>query len=595
MTHSYNLGLRLVYRQEWRSIGNQRGEIVKVIPLAPKQVEKISTKITRRTRIAKNAESLKSTETTIETTDTTKDSTEVINEAATTHNWEIKADGSFNVSYAGFGVGGSVQGPSYGGSTMDKTTETSLRLNELVQKTASKLTTQTKVTISMESEQTSENAISSEIQNPNDEIALTYIYSKLQRQYEVFTSLAEVQNVIMVAEKIPKPENVNFHWVKRYDWIIAKVLLDDSFRDALNSISHEVHSPDQSIMTEQMKGVMDSTIEHLGSLVASNRSGNLSLSEIDVAGDAQRNYRETAKERIERLKDNYRIEQKRERLYQHIRENLLHYCGAIWFSEDPQQRILRYRKQHIKVYTEWWYKVPFGESGLSIFFPLDYLLNRTPDDEGNLSFDLNGKFVHGDEYIYLADLINPAGPIDYVGNYALYYPRPELVGSDIFGIFHILKAPYLYYKPKFDNNGALIGHEDPILMDPLLKKFKQESIPSSIGEDIKIQMSHVVPDLRLMYEDSKSRSQEPQNDEDRNALTTYWNNEGFFKRYYAEYRFRQERSNFLLLDTNNVVIDIEVGTGTTLEGFKLAHRSIDAMKALEEKKKLVLENERRKN
>ncbi len=58
---SINLGLRLVYRQEWRYLGNQRGEVIRTIPLGPKQVERVSTKVVRRTQTTKTSEELRST------------------------------------------------------------------------------------------------------------------------------------------------------------------------------------------------------------------------------------------------------------------------------------------------------------------------------------------------------------------------------------------------------------------------------------------------------------------------------------------------------------------------------------------------------
>ena len=53
-------------------------------------------------------------------------------------------------------------------------------------------------------------------------------------------------------------------------------------------------------------------------------------------------------------------------------------------------------------------------------------------------------------------------------------------------------------------------------------------------------------------------------------------------------------SRRLLVDTNNLMIDILPGTGSALEPFKRAHRGVDALKAVEEKKKMELENKRRK-
>jgi hypothetical protein len=598
MPDTFNLGLRLVYRQEWRSLGNQRGDIVKVIPLGPKQVEKVSTKITRRTKITHKAENLKSIETTTETVDTNKDSSEVIEETATTHNWDIRADGSFNVNiFDVVGFGGTVQGPSYGGSRVKKSTDTSTRLNELVQKTANKISTESKINVSRESETSFEETVASEIYNPNEEIAVTYFFSKLLRQYEVFTSLAEVHNVVMIAEDIPSPEEININWVKKHDWILAKVLLDDSFRDALNSISQEIKSSDQSTMTGQMYDVMNTTLEHLGTLTATSRDSQLSLSGIDLVQESQKNFREAALARLERLKENYRLEKKRERLYQHIRTNILHYYRAIWSHEDPQQRILRYRKLGKKVPLNWVY-APGGTGDSDTYYsviPIDMLTMTTESQLVDVTIDLDGEFVpvHDDKWVYFADLINPAGPIDYIGNYALYYIRPEIASEDILGILHILKAPYLYYAPIEDQNGNVIGYEDPVMMDPLLNQYTQENSQGPIDREIKEEMVLLVPELRMLYEDARRRQKNPIQVGDETAQDDFWKDKEQFIRYYPEFRFRKDRSNLLLLNTNNVVIDIAAGKGTTLEKFKLTHRAIDAMKAYQEKRKLELENERR--
>ena len=57
---------------------------------------------------------------------------------------------------------------------------------------------------------------------------------------------------------------------------------------------------------------------------------------------------------------------------------------------------------------------------------------------------------------------------------------------------------------------------------------------------------------------------------------------------------RKEITRAVLLDTNNLVIDILPGKGTVLERFKLVHRAVDVLKAMEEKEHIHLENRRRK-
>lgn len=50
-----------------------------------------------------------------------------------------------------------------------------------------------------------------------------------------------------------------------------------------------------------------------------------------------------------------------------------------------------------------------------------------------------------------------------------------------------------------------------------------------------------------------------------------------------------------VFDTNNLIVDLDPGTGSALESFKLAHRGIDVLKAVEERGKMELENERRRS
>jgi len=193
-----NVGLRLVYRQEWRMLGAQRGEVVRTLPLGPKQSEKVSFKVFRRNKVQRTAESLRAVESTTEVTDTSKDSVDIVNETASSQGWKAEASAS-----AGFlGIGASA-GYSSNEEASSKVATTNTYLTESVQKTANKVRMESKLLVSTEGEETFEATTASEVQNPNDEIAVTYVYSKLQRQYEVFTHLNEVNTVVFVAEDMP--------------------------------------------------------------------------------------------------------------------------------------------------------------------------------------------------------------------------------------------------------------------------------------------------------------------------------------------------------------------------------------------------------
>ncbi len=572
--NTWNLGLRLVYRQEWRPLGNQRGEVIKTIPLGPKQIEKISTKIVKRTKQTRTSENLKSTETTTETSDTTKDSSEIVNEASSSFGWHAEAS-----VYQGWSSGWAKVSGGMEGTSEDKSKNASTQLSETMQKTASKIKTETKIVVSTESESTFEMTTASEIQNPNEEIALTYVYSKLQLQYEVFTSLAEVQNVVMIAETVPAPYEINNSWVKEHDWTIAKVLLDDSFRDALASISQEV-SVDE-IPMDKIDVMMDNAGISLATLA--NKEGSASLSNVDVIQEAQRAYRESYKENLEKQRNHQLLQEKQKRLREHIRKNILHYCRAIWSQEDPEQRLLRYKRLDVKVPLYWQFVGNFGgqyQPDWTIDDLLQQVQAHETDDNGNTVFDLDGEFqdVTGSDEVDLSDLINPAGPIGYYGNYAIYYMRPEYANVDMFNMLQIVKTPYLYYEKGDPAN--------PTLIDPSLKRLtieRQGQGPRD--EEEKIEMSQYVPELRLRYAIAEKKGQ--------NAVNDLLNDEALFKKFYPEHLFRKDQSRRFLVETNNLMIDILPGDGSALEAFKLAHRGIDVLKVAEERDKMKLENERR--
>ncbi len=550
--YTWNIGLQIVYRQEWRPLGNQRGEIIRTIPLGPKQLEKVSTKVVRRTKVSKTSEDLKSVETTTETSDTTKDSSEIVNEAANSFGWHMEAGASVNV----WGVSASISGGMQSNAE-NKSRAMNNKLSEAMQKTASKMRKETKIVVTTESEVTEEMTTASDIQNPNEEIPITYVYSKLQRQYEIMTSLAEVHNVIMIAEPIPPPDKVNFYWVKKHDWKITKVLLDDSFREILNSITHDTETAQSSIDETSLKKIMDNTM-----IALTNLAGNvsqLSLSDIGLIKETQQGYRDFVKEQSEREKQTSVQNEKRERFYRHIRENILHYCRAIWSHEDSQQRQLRYKRLNIKVPVKW-NLVGTYDTNSELF-------------EGEFIADENGAAD-------ITDLMNPAGPIGYHGNYAIYFLKPEFAGEDTFEILDVLKLPYVY-DPQ--------GEAEAILMDPLLKKYtieKEDITPDKIDIDIREEMVEFVPELRLEYAMARNEG-EAEVDE------LFARNELFVK-YYPEYLFRKEQVRRFVLDTNNLIVDIEPGTGTALEGFKLAHRALDIQKAYQEKEMLELDNQKRR-
>ena len=87
----------------------------------------------------------------------------------------------------------------------------------------------------------------------------------------------EIQSVVMVAERLPRPAEIGRSWVRRHDWILSAVLLDESFREALQSIGQEPRKQDARA----------------------------------------------------------KLDAKRERLYEHLRDNVLHYQRRVAAGRCP--------------------------------------------------------------------------------------------------------------------------------------------------------------------------------------------------------------------------------------------------------------------
>ena len=196
----------------------------------------------------------------------------------------------------------------------------------------------TKTKISTETEELFEESFSSTVKNPNDEVPLTIQYHMLQHQYEVKTYLQSVKNVIYVAERVPPPHEINEDWVRRNDWIISKALLDSSFQSVLSELINDEFEDDPIDFDDDDNPyiqMMEQAETNFASFEAQGVSNGFSgLSVPDIYAEPQRQFDAYRRAEHERRRANQIRERRRSRLIQHIRDNVLHYCKAIWAQED---------------------------------------------------------------------------------------------------------------------------------------------------------------------------------------------------------------------------------------------------------------------
>ncbi len=228
LQRSVNFGLMLTYRQRWTPTAYQVGELIKSVPLAPKEVRKYSKKVVRTRRRSKkeiesNLESLKS-----ETNSTTRAEAEIVQDAMDKTNFNASANGSFTVGvWSGGGSSSLTQ------DTSSKSAETKKRMHEAVVKAAREYRNEIKVELTTEESFEEEFQESGEMTNWNENLTVTYLFYELQRRYRVEERLHRMMSVVLVAQEMPSPADIDEDWLIANRWILNRVLLDDGLKQPL--------------------------------------------------------------------------------------------------------------------------------------------------------------------------------------------------------------------------------------------------------------------------------------------------------------------------------------------------------------------------
>lgn len=411
-----NVGVRLVYRQEWTPETYQVGELLHTLPLTPGEKVRYETRAWQTTKTAQeiNESTTYSTEEVLSTTK--RDVKEVVDQSS--KKWGLKQDGSGGCNFAVWHAEGSTS------VTVDRSSEsrqTKQAFREAISKAAESLRNERKVSISVSREAGSESRMTREIQNPNDEITVTYLFYELQRRYRVNEYLYDVVPVVYVAMDVPPSSRIDERWITKHDWILAGAILDKSFLDPIGFVTKEwpglVDAYDwarqgyrdaQSVVTE-LKGQITTIEEGLAQFDGGGFAEmmehirlRLQLQALGPKLKAALDAEATARQELHAAELTYRRgKDKVQRLIGHVRQNILHYMQAIWAAEVPEQRYLRMR---------------------SLLYP--HVVLR------------NGSYVI-DEWIPLAEVVDTEHHLGYIGNYAIF----RLTRSDN-AVVNALGAPF---------------------------------------------------------------------------------------------------------------------------------------------------------
>lgn len=269
---SVNYGILTTYRQEWVPSKWQVGDLVATMPLAPGEKRKFTKKMKiKKTRSQKEVES-SLTRHTDEASYITKAHTEIFNKANTATNFNLNVTGNL-----GFDTGiveGGVKTTT--GYKNDQSTESSSRkkgIRESTKKAASEFKNERSIEIITKEEADFEESTSGEISNPNNEITVTYLFYELQRQFKVTENLHKLTPVILVAFDVPAPNEVDEDWLLTHEWVLRRILLDDSFHEAFDYlreglIGDEINFEASKGHYSEQKEIVDNITKNVSSLMA---------------------------------------------------------------------------------------------------------------------------------------------------------------------------------------------------------------------------------------------------------------------------------------------------------------------------------------
>ena len=234
--NSINFGIVTTYRQEWKPGPYQVADLVSTLPLAPGEMRKYSKRLTtKKSRAEKENEKYASTLSN-ERTLTSRAVYDIMEKANTATNFSQTAQFELGGKVLGFDVGLNTTSQFQRNQAVESQ-RVKKAFREAIRKASQEFRNEHSVEVSTESVSEFETTSMSEISNPNNEITVTYLFYELERQYTVSENLHRLTPVVLVAQEVPNPSDIDEDWLLTHEWILRRSLLDTSFHEALDYIS----------------------------------------------------------------------------------------------------------------------------------------------------------------------------------------------------------------------------------------------------------------------------------------------------------------------------------------------------------------------
>jgi hypothetical protein len=272
---SINFGILITYLEEWLPRGYQAGRLVKTLTLAPRETRKYSKKtVSRRKRSVREVENhLRSRRE--ESTETTRAEQDIVRKATASTNFSLTSEQSVKVPEMDMGGTTTTSFQKAAGTASE---DTKRAFHEAVFKAAQEFKDENTTEVNTEESLDVEVVEAGEITNPNDELAVTCLFYELQRRYRVTEQIHRITPVILVALEFPRPDEIDEAWLLANDWILRRVILDDSFLPALDYLAQNIAGDEialreirqnvlqQRAVVEQLRGELGVVRERLAAL-----------------------------------------------------------------------------------------------------------------------------------------------------------------------------------------------------------------------------------------------------------------------------------------------------------------------------------------
>ena len=227
--NTYNFGILSTYRQRWEPLAYQAGDLVATIPLAPGETRKYTQRVAvRKSRSERELEKSISSRRE-ESSQTSRADAEIIRKASTATNFKQSAEGSFSIGIVG--LSGTTD---FARNQEEESANVKRDFREAVVRAAQDYSRERTIEVTTSASEDRDTSTSGDLSNPNNEITVTYLLYELQRRYRISEYLNRLTPVILVAQDVPAPDEVDEAWLLGYEWILRRVLLDDSLRPGLD-------------------------------------------------------------------------------------------------------------------------------------------------------------------------------------------------------------------------------------------------------------------------------------------------------------------------------------------------------------------------